>query len=204
MKLKWPAVTCKSVPWASHTPLCSLHSWSQVGTLTDLASSLTVTEADQVKVPPEVDVEGKTDTSKEEVENREDGELPALITAGPVESDTTRTPSKGSDNERSRRLALISKSVVSPISKGKSLSFRKNDEDLDLMLDSGSELDEPEHVEQETETTPRIKGCEVVDYSWVECGVQEFHFVLNRIMEIGDKSMKLNAKVDCIFFAPLH
>lgn len=205
MKLKWPAVTCNSVPWALHTPLCSLHSWSHMGSLPNLASSLTVTESDQVKIPPEIDMEGRTDTSKEEVENlREDGELPSLITVATVENDVKRTPSKGSDHQHSRRLALISKSVVSPISKGKSLSFRKNDEDLDLMLDSGSELDEPVQIEQETESTPRMGGVEVVDYSWIDCGVQEYHLVLNRIMDIGDRNMKLKAQVDYICFLPFH
>ncbi|GAB2226602.1 hypothetical protein Droror1_Dr00022415 [Drosera rotundifolia] len=30
-KLKWPSLTCGSFPWASHKPLCTLHSWSVLG-----------------------------------------------------------------------------------------------------------------------------------------------------------------------------
>lgn len=200
MELKWPTVTCNSVPWAVHAPLCTLCSWVHVGSLPSSVAPLTVGETEQVKIPPETEIAQKPDTSKEEVENaREDGELPSLVAPPISDIDVKRTSTKGSDYDHSKQLALISKSVASPISKGKSLSFKKNDEDVDLlMLDSGSDLDE-QAIEPETESVPTAGGDEIVDYSWVERGVQEYCFVLNRKADVGDKNMKLEAKVGLYF-----
>lgn len=205
MELKWPTVTCDSVPWALHTPLCSLCSWVHIGSLPSLVASVTVSETEQVTIPPETEIAPKPDTSKEEVENaREDGELPSLVAPPISDIDVKRTPSKGSDYDHSKQLALISKSVASPISKGKSLSFKKNDEDADLMmLDSGSDLDE-QATEPPTESVPTAGGAEIVDYSWVERGVQEYCLVLNRKTDIGDKNMKLQAKVKIFMEYPLR
>lgn len=194
-KLYWPALTHKCVSWALHTPLCSLHSWSPVGPSPNQASVLATIDTEQVQAPPEIDMDERHDTSKEEVENiREDGELP-LVPAATLGNDVKLTPSKGSDLEHSRRLALISKSVSSPISKGRSPSFKKLDDYLDLMLDSDGELVEPSQVEPETESGPAIGGLEMVDNSWVDCGVQEYCLVLTRKVDNGERNMKLEAKV---------
>lgn len=196
LELKWPTVNCNSVPWALHTPLCSLCSWVHIGSLPNLVAPLVVEETEQVKIPPETEIARKPDSSKEEVENaREDGELPSLLAPPVSDIDVKRTPLKGSDYDHYKQLALISKSVASPMSKGKSLSFKENYEDVDLlMLDSGSDVDE-QAIEPVAESVPTAGGAEIVDYSWVESGVQEYCLVLNRKTDNGDKNMKLQAKV---------
>ncbi|KAM7521007.1 hypothetical protein LguiB_019969 [Lonicera macranthoides] len=203
-KLYWPALTYKSVSWALHTPLCSLHSWSPVGPSPNQGSVLGTIDTEHVQAPPEIDMDERPDTSKEEVENiREDGELP-LVPAATLGNDVKLTPSKGSDLEHSRRLTLISKSVGSPISKGKSPSFKKLDDDLDLILDSDGELDKPLQVEPETESGRTIGGLEMVDNSWVDYGVQEYCLVLTRKVDNGERSTKLEAKIKISMEYPLR
>nr|GEV84742.1 hypothetical protein [Tanacetum cinerariifolium] len=94
------------------------------------------------------------DTSKAEIENnKEDVELPSLNLVATIVKDIIITPLKESGTEHSRRLALITKFVASPRSKGKSVklpSFRKHVDDLDLMLVSDSEVDEPTETDEAT------------------------------------------------------
>lgn len=56
IKLQWPALTCRTVPWASHTRLCSLHSWT-IGPPRKQTSSLPVTDTEQVQVSPEIEMD---------------------------------------------------------------------------------------------------------------------------------------------------
>lgn len=127
----------------------------------------------------------------------EDGELPSLTpVAAVVNNINLLTPHKGSDIEHSRRLSLITKSVVSPMSKGKSPSFKKHEEDLDLMVVSDSELDESAQIEVETEKSPGVGV--MVDNSWIDCGIQDFRLLLTRkLASVGDE-YKLEAKVDVL------
>lgn len=195
LKLKWPSLTCESVPWASHTPLCSLHGWSPIGLSPNHASSLPVVDVEQGQGPSDMDMDGRSGTSREEVENaREDGELPSLVPVSAVVNDVKLTP-KGSDLEHSKRLSLISKSMVSPIGMAKSQSFRKNYEDSELLLDSESDLDEPVQIDQETENTALIGRYEMVGNSWADYGVQEYSLVLTRTVDNNKTNMKLEAKI---------
>ncbi|KAA8528530.1 hypothetical protein F0562_035885 [Nyssa sinensis] len=204
-KLKWPALTRESVPWVLHTPLCSLHGWSPIGPSSDQASSLLLVNMEQAQDPTDIDMDERSGNSKEEVENaREDGELPSLIPVAAVINDVRLTPSKGSDLEHSRRLALISKSMLSPINKTKPLGFRKHDEDADLMLDSESDLEEPAQIEPGTENGTRIGCYEMAKESWVDYGVQEYCLVLARTMDNNVRNTRLEAKIKISMEYPLR
>lgn len=202
-KLKWPALTCQTVPWFSHARLCSLQSWTIMPSLKSAASI-----EEQVQAPQEVDMVGEPDTSKAEIENaREDGELPSLNPSANVGKEITITPIKASGIEHSKRLALITKSVASPLSKGKSAkspSFRKHDEDLDLMVFSDSEVDEPTQIESETDEAMGTGNLKVTDNSWITCGVREYRLLLTRRVNSGDEYMKLEAKVTVSMEYPLR
>lgn len=150
---------------------------------------------EQIQAQQEVETVGVPDTSKAEVESiREDGELPSLNPAALVVKEITVTPLKVSGIEHSKRLALISKSVASPMSKGKSPSSRKLDEDLDLFLVSDSEVDEPPQTEPEA-VLPGSEGLTIIDNSWIACGVRDYCLILTRKVNSGDGYMKLEAKV---------
>lgn len=191
MNLNWPVLAGRSVPWASHDPRCSLHAWIPLGSSPSQVSSLVIiTETEQVQHPTEVVVDGKSASSKEEVEStREDGELPSLVPA----NDTNVTPIKRTDFDHSTKLAFISKSTSSPIKKGKSPSFKKYGDDADLILESDSEMDDIVQIEQDRNDTPRSVG--VSDKSWVDCKVQEYCLVLTRKMDNEERKMKLESKI---------
>ncbi|PWA54493.1 THO complex, subunit 5 [Artemisia annua] len=198
-KLKWPALNCKTVPWFSHDCLCNLQSWTVMS-----SPKATTSIEEKIQAPQEVEMINEPDTSKAEIENnREDGELPSLNPSATIVKDITITPLKESGIEHSRRLALITKSVASPRSKGKSvklLSFRKHDEDLDLMLVSDSEVDEPTETDEATGT----KDIKVVDNSWIACGNREYCLLLTRKVDGGDGHMKLEAKITVSMEYPLR
>lgn len=204
MMLRWPSLTCESVPWASHNPFCHLDEWSPVGSSLNQVLPLPVTDTEQVQDPLGVDVDGRVGASKEESESaREDGELPSLVPAAAVVNDALLSPSKGSNIEHSRQLALISKSMTPQISKAKSLSFRKHDEELEIMLDVESDLDEPAPIEGEGETA--AAACyECVENSWVDYGVREFCLLLSRKMDDRERNVKLNAKIKISMEYPLR
>ncbi|XP_057974037.1 THO complex subunit 5A isoform X2 [Malania oleifera] len=203
MKLKWPSLTCESVPWALHTPLCNLHCWSSVGPQPNEVLSLPVAETEQIQDPLDID-NGRLGASKEEVESaREDGELISLVPAAAAVNDVKLPPSKGSELEHSRHLALISKIMMPPVSKTKSLSFRKYGEDSDFMLDVESDQDEP--VRSETEIGNTAVGCYgLVEKSWVDYGVREFCLVLTRRMEAKERNVMLEAKIRISMEYPLR
>ncbi|MCD7461538.1 THO complex subunit 5B [Datura stramonium] len=192
MNLNWPVLAGRSVPWASHDPRCSLHAWIPLGSSPSQVSSLVIiTETEQVQHATEVVVDGKSASSKEEVEStREDGELPSLVPATSI-NDTNVTPIKRTDFDHSTKLAFISKSTSSPIKKGKSPSFKKYGDDTDLILESDSEMDE--QIEQDSNDTPGSAG--VSDKSWVDCKVQEYCLVLTRKMDNEERRMKLESKI---------
>lgn len=191
MKLKWPDLSCESVPWALHTPLCNFISCSPVGTPPNQGSSLIELE----QVPQPIDVVERFGSSKEEVENaREDGELPSLIPVLSAASDIELTSSKESNLDHFRQLALISKSIVSPIGKAKSQNFKKRDEDSILLLDIESDMDEPAYMEPEEEQVDPVQ-CFEVDRKWVHYGVREFSLILTRNIGTDKKTVKLEAKV---------
>ncbi|KAF5747042.1 THO complex subunit 5B-like isoform X1 [Tripterygium wilfordii] len=195
LKLKWPSLNYGSVPWALHSPLCNLHGWSAAGLATSGASSLPVIDTEQVQEPIDVNMDGKSGTRNNESESaREDGELPSLLPVASVGRNDKLTSSKLSNLEHSRQLSLISKNVISPLSKAKSPSFRKHD-DLDLWLDTDSEVDEPTHVEPGTENAASIRCYEMVQESWVDYGVEEYYLVLSRKLDFNERNVSLEAKV---------
>ncbi|KAK8580990.1 hypothetical protein V6N13_144044 [Hibiscus sabdariffa] len=201
MKLKWPALNCKSVPWALHTPLCSLHSWSSVGSKVVEDSSQPAIDAEPVQEPMD-DIDARSGITKEELEGfREDGELPSVLSVPSARIDAKLTPLKGSTLNHSKQLALISKSILSPASMGKLPSFKKYDDDSIFMLETDSEMDEP----PETETENSSSQCyEIVEKSWVDYGNKEFILLLTRKMDTSGQIMKLEAKIKISMEYPLR
>ncbi|GJX08463.1 THO complex subunit 5B [Tanacetum coccineum] len=188
-KLKWTALNCITVLWFSYDRLCNLQSWTIM-----LSHKATTSIEENIQAPQEVEMVNEPDTSKVEIENnREDGELPSLNPVTTIVKDIIITPLKESGIEHSRRLALITKFVASPRSKGKSVklpSFRKHDDDLDLMLVFDSEVDKPTETDEAT-WSEEIK---VVDNSWITCGIQEYSLLLTRKVNSGYGHMNLEAK----------
>lgn len=192
-KLKWPALDSESVPWALHTPLCSLYEWSAIGPLCNQISSLPVNSIEQSQEPVDVGMDGRSGPSREEAEGaREDGELPSLVSFASSANDIKLNPNKGPNLEHSRQLTLISKSTISPL--GKSQSFKKYD-DSDLMLDIDCDLDEPAPSEVEIENAGSGEFHERADNSWMDYGVREYYLTLSRKMDAKEKDVKLKAKV---------
>ncbi|GFP96371.1 THO complex subunit 5b [Phtheirospermum japonicum] len=199
--LKWPTLTCESVPWASYTSKCNLHAWSITSTRNS-TSSLSVAELEKEQDPVSVDSDRKIGGSKDEMEmTKEDGELPSLVATN-VNDVKLLTPSKGSELEHSERLSLISKSIISPITKGKSPSFKKQEEDVDFMLDSDNELDEPVQMEEVSDYA--LDGRAMIDNSWVDSGIQEYSLVLIRKLDDVARIMKLEAKIKISLEYPLR
>ncbi|KAL5558841.1 hypothetical protein UlMin_035052 [Ulmus minor] len=204
LKLKWPALSCESVPWALHTPLCNLHGCSPVGPLPNQASSLSVIDAEQVQEPIDADFVGRSGSSKEELEsNREDGELPSLAPVSAAISDAKLAPSKESSFDHSRQLALISKSITPLINKAKSQSFKKHDEDYNLLMDIDSDPDESTYVETEEEYVSHIRCIEEAR-KWIDYGVKEFSIVLIRNAGKEKRTMKLEAMIKISMEYPLR
>ncbi|XP_047960714.1 THO complex subunit 5A isoform X2 [Salvia hispanica] len=145
--LKWPTLTCESIPWATHTPRCKLHGWSFIPTAGNNSGSFSVADAEQ-----------------------------------------------GSEFEHSGRLSLISASIVSPLkNKGKSPSFKRQEDDIDLMLESENE-DEPIQLEDLSDLS-RQEGPVVVDNAWADYGVKGYTLELVQKLDNDDKIMILKAKI---------
>lgn len=202
-KLKWPALNYKSVPWATHFLSCNLHGWSSIGSVSSEPSTLPVVDVDQVPEPMDANPDGSSGKEKNELEAAsEDGELPSFAVTASVAIDA-RTPFRVSGIENSRQLAMISKGM-SPINRAKSLSFKKQDEDLDLLLDTDSDKDEPPKFEPEAENAAPSECYEVADNSWVNCGVKEFLLHLTKKLNADDQNVKLEAKVALYLFRIVH
>ncbi|XP_051151063.1 THO complex subunit 5A-like isoform X2 [Andrographis paniculata] len=195
-RLKWPNLTFEDVPWTSYAPRCNLHGW-----LLTTAASTPSAERDQFQGPASVNTHRKIDMSKEEKEiATEDGELLSLAPATAVVNDVNLNPSKGSNLETSGSLSLMSKSIVSPITKGKLPSFKKIEDNVELLLESDSELDEPIQVEEALFGDPAP-----VENSWADFGVQEYSLVLIRKLDSDhNRNVKLEAKVKISVEYPLR
>ncbi|KAF8107749.1 hypothetical protein N665_0117s0021 [Sinapis alba] len=201
MKHELPAVNCEDAPWALHEVLCALDSWLQIRSSASKPCSLTLSSVEQVPEPMEIDGDRRSLSGKEDVESiREDGELPSLVTAAALITSSDQTPSKVSSLARSRQLALMTKNLDSPISKGKSPSFKKYEDDLDLVLDDDSEVDEPAG---KTEAHVEALGPVKADNSWVNYGAREFALVFSRKTDDG-KLWKLEATVQVSMEYPLR
>ncbi|CAA0840671.1 THO complex subunit 5B [Striga hermonthica] len=197
--LKWPTLTCESVPWASYKPKCNLYAWCI--TSTGNSTSLPMDETEQGPIP--IDADGKIEMSNEDTEpTKEDGELPSLVAAAAGVNDINLlTPSKGSELMRSERLSLISNSIISPLAK-KSPSFKKQEEDVDFMLDSENELDE--QVQAEEASDDAFGRQEVIDNLWVDYGIREYCLVLIRKLDNDGRITKLEAKIKISLEYPLR
>ncbi|PIA56480.1 hypothetical protein AQUCO_00700661v1 [Aquilegia coerulea] len=197
--LEWPTLAYEKVPWALHTPSCNLISWSPVVPSLSVASSSSIVAMEQVAEPMDLDMDGRSGRSREEIENaREDGELPSIVQVPTLINHANTPPPKGSDFEHSKHLALMSKSITPSLSKSKSQNFRKHDETTELLLDSESEPDEHTQTELEKEN-PEIAG-----QPWEDYGVREFVLVLDRRMDKDERTIKLEAKIKIGMEYPLR
>ncbi|KAL2894660.1 THO complex subunit 5B [Bienertia sinuspersici] len=190
--LTWPSLTCQSVPWASHEHLCFLHKWLLVGSSHNLGLSLPSVDLEQqCHDSLDDDVAGRAGTSKEEVEVgivKEDGELPSLIPEAVVTDDKSNNHASGAKHS-AKRMTPIPKSIGLPIKTVRNPSFGRYEEDIDLMLDSESELDDSTKFEMENEcVNPE-------DNSWVDYGVKEYDLVMTRRRDVQEGNVDLEAKV---------
>lgn len=192
IKLKWPPLAYENTPWALHTPLCTLNSWSLAGTFPNSSSLVAAAAATGVAtVSVDHDLDKRSVTSLEEVEStREDGELPLALPVASKSDDSLITLSNGASNliEHSRSLSLISKSITHP-KKIFSRSFSMSEDNPEIMLDSESETEEQTCTELDTEDA----SC-IVEKPWKEHGSKEFSLILSKIFGSG-QAMKLEAKV---------
>ncbi|XP_068641219.1 THO complex subunit 5A-like isoform X2 [Aristolochia californica] len=196
-KLKWPTLSYENVPWASHTPLCTIQSWVAGGTDLSQVSSISAVPSEQVPETKDTEMDGPSENVQE------DGELPTVSQAPIVLNVNKPSPlSKGPSLEHSRRLALISKSVV-PSTPGKSsLSYKKN-EDLDIILDGESDIDDVSYPE-EMENDASLGIFEIANKSWEEYAVREFRLVLSRKLEGNGRNLNLEVKIKISAEYPLR
>ncbi|CAA6664331.1 unnamed protein product [Spirodela intermedia] len=165
-RLKWPPLSCgDAVPWALHSPACTLEQWSLIRSAADAASP------PQTADSSELASEGRS--IREEVESaREDGELPSVMQ---LSEDLKLSSLKASVElkEHSRSLALMSKS-----------STLRYDDGVDLMVDSESETEQQAPLVLDPEENSRVP--------WEEYAAREFLMVLCRVA--GGEKTKLEAK----------
>uniref|UniRef100_A0A0D9VLG5 THO complex subunit 5B n=1 Tax=Leersia perrieri TaxID=77586 RepID=A0A0D9VLG5_9ORYZ len=189
-KLKWPQIKNENAPWASRPPLCSLHSWSFTGIFPEPAPRsplMIVGAAGSV----DSDMERRSVTHWEDTEStREDGEVLAMVPAESTPNALKMSQSEVSPEVRnhSRGLSLISKSTT-PSKLSISHSFGRNEDDLDLLMYSDSELEEQTFADQEVE-----KVSLGTDKSWEDYASREFTMVLSKTLKNGPKVM-LEAKI---------
>ncbi|KAM3244147.1 hypothetical protein ACQJBY_055831 [Aegilops geniculata] len=198
-KLRWPQIEHENTPWASRTPLCSLHSWSLTGVFPEpLARSALVVSGPAGSV--DSDLERRSVTNGQETEgNREDGELPIVVHSEDMPDDSKVSQAEVSPEvlNHSRGLSLISKGSA-PSKLSISHSFGRNEDDLDFLMDSDSELEELACADQETE-----QGNLTVDKSWEDYASREFTMVLSKTLKNGSKVM-LEAKIKISMEYPLR
>ncbi|KAK9112768.1 hypothetical protein Scep_020287 [Stephania cephalantha] len=199
--LKWPKLNFEDVPWALHTPSCGLLSWSQVASLPNRGSSLSM---ELVAEPLDRDMEDSSGRLKEDFEGTtEDGELPSVVQAT-LMNDEKLPDQKESDFDHSRHLDLISKNVATPMGKGKSQNFKKRDDELELIMDSESDLDEITQTEMEIENDKSNGGRENVGNSWEDYAATEFILVLSKRIAKTDITINLEAKIKISVEYPLR
>ncbi|KAL9313009.1 hypothetical protein ACSQ67_018461 [Phaseolus vulgaris] len=193
-KLDWPRLSCKIVPWAFHTPLCNLDSWSPVRlppVPRESSSPAVIDEEEHVHEPMDADVNERSDVTKAEPESiTEDGELPTLLP-------------NISKLDHSSQLNLISKSIVPPLNKIRSQSFKKYDDSSDFLLDTESDLDEPAQTELEHENI-LSNYHDRNSVSWMNHGLKEFCLVLCRKISADESNVKLEAKIKISMEYPLR
>jgi THO complex subunit 5 len=193
-KLKWPQIEHKNTPWASHHPLCSLHSWLLTGSFPEPSRHLSLM-MNGAGSSADSDIERRSVTHWEETEGtREDGELLAVVPADDEPNGSAVLDSMDSEmspvvRSHSRGLSLISKSAT-PTKLSISHSFGRNDDDVDLLMYSDSELEDQPCIHEETE-----EGSQGIDKSWEDYASREFTMVLSKAMKKGPKVM-LEAKVN--------
>ncbi|XP_028783942.1 THO complex subunit 5A [Neltuma alba] len=204
-KLEWPLLSCKSVPWAMHTPACNLDVWSPLRSISNESSSLVVADKQEhSQEPMDVDASEKSGATKEEPEGtREDGELPSLLPSISVVGDVKPPYSKGSSLDHSKQLSLISKSIT-PQHKVKSRSFKNFDDNSELLLDADSDLDEPAQIEPEPEDMAYDHCFRKSEISWTDYGVKEFCLVLGGKIGVDKRSVNLEAKIKISMEYPLR
>ncbi|GAU42192.1 hypothetical protein TSUD_305370 [Trifolium subterraneum] len=191
-KLEWPLLSCKSVPWALHTPLCKLEGWSAIRALPGEASSPTIIDKEEhVQESMDVDVIENSGVTKEEPDSMaEDGELPTLLP-------------KTTKFDHSTQASLISKTIIPSLNKVRSQSFKKVDDSSDFLLDTDSDFDEPAQIESEHENI-------ISDYlarkslSWMDSGVKEFLLVLSSKTNVVERNVNLEAKIKISMEYPLR
>ncbi|KAL8141127.1 hypothetical protein V2J09_007148 [Rumex salicifolius] len=202
VKLKWPSLSGEAIPWAMHTPLCSLNSWLPLGLLCDTTSNTHKAGVKKNQEMSDANLDGRSEGSKDDTGIiREDGELPSLVPTPVIVNDDKATLSDGSDVNHAKQLALMSKSVITPVKTPRSLSFKKLEDDL--YFDSDSDLDEPTKFVLETEDSANDLYGDNRE-SWVEYGSREFCLVLIRKGNTRDEDAKLEAKVKITKEYPLR
>ncbi|KAK7310850.1 hypothetical protein RJT34_08611 [Clitoria ternatea] len=192
-KLEWPCLSCKTVPWALHTPLCNLDSWSPIRVLSvprESSSPAVLDKEGHVQETMDVDLNEHSGATKEPDSITEDGELPTLL------------PNM-SKLDHSKQLNLISKSIVPPINKIRSQSFKKNDDGSDFLLDTESDFDEPAQIEQEHENIAS-SYCARKSVTWMDYGLKEFRLVLCRKISADERNVTLEAKIKISMEYPLR
>ncbi|KAK4277479.1 hypothetical protein QN277_015474 [Acacia crassicarpa] len=206
VKLEWPLLSCKDVPWAMHTPICNLDVWSPVRSISNESSSLAVVDKEEhSQEPMDVDVGEKSAAAKEELEGtREDGELPSLLPNISFVGDVRPPYSKGSSLDHSKQLSLISKSITPHLNKVKSRSFKNFDENSDFLLDDESDLDEQSLIEPEPEDMANDHCSRKSEISCMDYGVKEFCFVLSGKIGVDKRNVNLEAKIKISMEYPLR
>lgn len=178
-------MSCKSVPWALHTPLCKLDGWSPIRALpvpSEASPPAIIDKEEHVQESMDVDVMENSGATKEELDSMtEDGELPTLLP-------------KKTKFDHSKQASLISKSIIPSLNKVRSQSFKKADDSSDFLLDTDSDFDEPSQIESDRENIVS-DYCARNSLSWKDSGVKEFFFVLSRKTNADEKTVSLEAKV---------
>ncbi|KAK7410040.1 hypothetical protein VNO78_00516 [Psophocarpus tetragonolobus] len=194
-KLEWPRLSYKGVPWALHSPLCNLDSWSPVRLppvpRESSSSPAIIDKEEHVQEPMDTDVNEHSGATKAETESiTEDGELPSLL------------PNM-SKPDHSTQLNLISKTIVPPLNKIRSQSFKKFDDNSDFLLDTESDLDEPAQTEEEHENILSNYHAKK-SVSWMDHGLKEFCLVLCRKISAYESNVNLEAKIKISMEYPLR
>uniref|UniRef100_A0A1D1XZS6 THO complex subunit 5 n=2 Tax=Anthurium amnicola TaxID=1678845 RepID=A0A1D1XZS6_9ARAE len=198
-KLKWPQLSFGNVPWALHSPVCTLEQWLIIRPISDPVSSISAMATEQATDSLDLDSEGRFTAAREELESaREDGELPSAVQIPPLLEYLKLTPLKVSaELEHCRSLTLMSKSST-PSSKGKSQSFRKHEDSPELVVDSESDVEQP-FLEPEQELL--VEFYEKAKRGWEDYAVKEYHMVLCRT---DTDKVKLEAKIKISMEHPLR
>ncbi|KAL9235875.1 hypothetical protein vseg_010607 [Gypsophila vaccaria] len=198
--LKWPPINYESVPWASHKHLCGFHRWAPLKSSSSQEASLPKADIELVHYSMDVGLAGRAGTSKEELGVvTEDGELPSLTQPAAVLSNagTASNIIQELAPDRSKSMSLVAKSST-PVKTARTQSFGRYEEDVDLMLDSDSE------VEDSAKTEKEVQWPSIEKKPWVDYGVQEFSLCLTRTRDNDEGNVELEAKIKISMEYPLR